>query len=119
MEISRKSASQSLYENRTAVAIGLTLLLYLTWRRLRAWVRTALLVFSYMVCSAWGVCISVFYGVETNYTATKIFAWVCEWTIGLKLDVKGLEYLEIGPSVMIYNHQSMMDPIFLGRKSYI
>jgi hypothetical protein len=119
---SKNTATQSLYDNKAlvqSVAAGLTILLYFSSQRLRAWVRTGLLAFSYMVCSFWGVIISVYYGAETNYHATKIFADVCEWTIGLKLNVKGLEYLENGPSVMIYNHQSMMDPIFLGRTSFI
>lgn len=118
----KNTASQSLYDNKLllqALAAGTTMLFYFTSQRLRAWVRTVLLAFSYMVCSFWGVIISVYYGAETNYHATKIFADTCEWTIGLKLNVKGLEYLENGPSVMVYNHQSMLDPIFLGRTSVV
>ncbi|CAG8702386.1 13516_t:CDS:2, partial [Acaulospora colombiana] len=68
-----------------------------------------------IINSLWGILISVFVGIETNYHATKAFANVCEWTIGLQLVVEGSEHLEIGPSVVLYNHQTMMDMVFMGR----
>jgi 1-acyl-sn-glycerol-3-phosphate acyltransferase len=89
---------------------------YFLSRRVRAYIRTSLLIFSIIINSAWGILISIFAGVETTYHATRAFANVCEWTIGLQLVVEGAEYLESGPSVILYNHQTMMDMVFSGRK---
>ncbi|PVG04800.1 1-acylglycerol-3-phosphate O [Serendipita vermifera] len=107
------------YQGRRDILYGtagcLALASYFLSRRIRAYIRTCLLVFSIIINSTWGILISVFVGIETNYHATKAFANVCEWTIGLKLIVEGAEHLEIGPSVVLYNHQTMMDMVFSGR----
>lgn len=100
-----------------AGAVAFSLLAFYSSQRLRAYIRTFLLLCTIAVNSSWGILISFWVGIETNYYATKHFADVCEWSIGLKLVViEGREYLDNpGPSVVIYNHQSMLDMIFLGR----
>ena len=94
---------------------AITLALYFFSRPLRTYVRLGLLCASIVLCSSYGILISLFCGAETNFYATRAFADVCEWTIGLKLVVEGGEHLEIGPSVVVYNHQSLLDILYIGR----
>ncbi|CAG7851529.1 1-acyl-sn-glycerol-3-phosphate acyltransferase {ECO:0000256/RuleBase:RU361267} {ECO:0000256/RuleBase:RU361267} [Serendipita indica DSM 11827] len=74
-----------------------------------------LLYASIVLSSSYGILVSLFCGAETNYISTKAFADVCEWTVGLKFEVEGKEHLDIGPSVVVYNHQSLLDIVFIGR----
>jgi hypothetical protein len=96
-------------------AVAAALAAFYTSRRIRAYVRMFLLLCTIAFNSTWGILISFFAGIETNYHTTGAFADVCEWTIGLRIVVEGKEHLENGASVVVYNHQSMLDMIFLGR----
>ena len=98
-----------------AAAIAMALAAFYASRRIRAYVRMFLLLCTIAFNSTWGILISFFAGIETNYYATRAFADVCEWTVGLKIVVEGKEHLENGASVVVYNHQSMLDMIFVGR----
>lgn len=100
-----------------AYIVGATaaLVFFYNSSRCRAYVRFLLYAITIILCSTWGIIISLYYGIETNYHATLAFARVCEWTIGLKLEVEGAHHLESGPSVVIYNHQTSLDIVFIGR----
>lgn len=100
-----------------AALVGLVL--FYNSARCRATIRFGLYAVTVILCSTWGIIISLYYGVETNYHATLFFARVCEWTIGLKLEVEGSEHLKSGPAVIIYNHQTSLDIVFIGREYLI
>jgi lysophosphatidate acyltransferase len=106
---------ESMYAWVYALTAIFTLAVFYSSVRCQSYVRFALFSLSIILCSTWGIIISLYYGIETNYHATKAFARVCEWTIGLKLEVEGSEYLEVGPSIVIYNHQTSLDIVFIGR----
>lgn len=86
----------------------------------RYYVRVGLFLSTLGVCSVWGVVCSIGMGLTGNrfdvfYVVARTFYHLCSRMIGIRLIVEGEEYLETRPSVLVGNHQSMLDILYLGR----
>ncbi|OSD04537.1 1-acylglycerol-3-phosphate O [Trametes coccinea BRFM310] len=86
----------------------------------RYYVRIGLFLSTLGVCSIWGVICSVGLGLigrrfDTFYIVARSFYHLTSRAVGIKLVVEGEEYLETRPAVLVGNHQSMLDILYLGR----
>lgn len=52
---------------------------------------------------------------DVNHVVASTFYWVASRTLNITIEVEGEENLETRPAVMIGNHQSMVDILWLGR----
>ena len=52
---------------------------------------------------------------DVNHAVASTFYWVASRTLNITIEVEGEENLETRPAVMIGNHQSMVDILWLGR----
>jgi lysophosphatidate acyltransferase len=52
---------------------------------------------------------------DVNYVIGHCFYWVASRALNLKVEVEGEENLETRPAVIVGNHQSMVDILWLGR----
>ncbi|KAJ2967876.1 hypothetical protein NUW54_g13380 [Trametes sanguinea] len=87
----------------------------------RYYVRIGLFLSTLGVCSIWGVICSVGLGLigrrfDTFYIVARSFYHLTSRAVGIKLVVEGEEYLETRPAVLVGNHQSMLDILYLGRQ---
>ena len=86
----------------------------------RYYVRLGLYLSTLGVCSVWGVICSIGMGLtghrfDVFYVVARSFYFLASRVIGIRLVVEGEEYLETRPSVLVGNHQSMVDILYLGR----
>ncbi|TBU61536.1 hypothetical protein BD310DRAFT_956989 [Dichomitus squalens] len=86
----------------------------------RYYVRFGLYLSTLGVCSIWGVICSIGLGLTGNrfdvfYIVARSFYFLASRVIGIRLIVEGQGYLETRPSVLVGNHQSMLDILYLGR----
>jgi lysophosphatidate acyltransferase len=81
-------------------------------------------IFTYLsalsVCSVWGVIVSIFMTVidrrfDINYVVARSFYFVGRRALGISFVVEGEHHLKCGPAVLVGNHQSMLDILYLGR----
>ncbi|KAI9734285.1 MAG: 1-acylglycerol-3-phosphate O-acyltransferase [Cirrosporium novae-zelandiae] len=87
--------------------------------RLTFWARTLSAYLSLLLCSAYGVCASIILrllglGRLSQWTTARCFKWICRFTIGVRFEPEGEEYLETRPAVYIANHQTELDILMLG-----
>lgn len=52
---------------------------------------------------------------DVNSVVAYTFYWVASRTLNITIEVEGEEHLQTRPAVMIGNHQSMLDILWLGR----
>lgn len=52
---------------------------------------------------------------DVNWLVARSFYYFASPIIGWKIEVEGMEHLEMRPSIIVGNHQSMVDILFLGR----
>jgi lysophosphatidate acyltransferase len=52
---------------------------------------------------------------DVNWAVARYFYWVASRTLNITVELEGEEYLEAPPAVLIGNHQSMIDILWLGR----
>ncbi|KAI0751090.1 1-acylglycerol-3-phosphate O [Daedaleopsis nitida] len=86
----------------------------------RYYVRLGLYLSTLGVCSVWGVICSIGMGLtgrrfDVFYVVARSFYFLASRMIDIRLVVEGEEYLETRPSVLVGNHQSMVDILYLGR----
>lgn len=86
----------------------------------RYYVRIGLYLSTLGVCSLWGVICSIGMGLtghrfDVFYVVARSFYYLASRVISIRLVVEGEEYLETRPSVLVGNHQSMLDILYLGR----
>ncbi|KAI0776154.1 hypothetical protein BD413DRAFT_470142 [Trametes elegans] len=86
----------------------------------RYYVRIGLYLSTLGVCSVWGVICSIGMGLvgrrfDVFYVVARSFYFLASRAVGIYLVVEGEEYLETRPSVLVGNHQSMIDILYLGR----
>lgn len=89
----------------------------------RYYVRLGLYLSTLGVCSVWGVICSIGMGLagrrfDVFWVVARSFYYLASRVIGIRLVVEGEEYLETRPSVLVGNHQSMLDILYLGRYAY-
>jgi hypothetical protein len=86
----------------------------------RYYVRATIYLSLLGVSSIWGGIVAVSFNVvgeryNTNWLVARTFYFFTSRILGITIDVEGSEYLETRPSVLIGNHQSMLDILYLGR----
>lgn len=75
---------------------------------------------SLVVVSTWGVIVSIGMTLvgrrnDVNYVVARIFYGLASYALDIKVVVEGEEHLQTRPAVMVANHQSMLDILWLGR----
>ena len=86
----------------------------------RYYFRLGLYVSTVGVCSIWGVATSIVMTLigrrfDINYVVARTFYAIISRVIGITYTVEGEHHLDTKPAVLLGNHQSMLDVIFLGR----
>lgn len=86
----------------------------------RYYVRLAVYLSTLGVCSAWGVVCAVGMSIvgrklDVFFVVARSFYMLASRAIDIRLVVEGEEHLETKPAVLIGNHQSMLDILYLGR----
>lgn len=86
----------------------------------RYYVRLALYLSTLGVCSAWGVVCAVGMSLigrrlDVFFVVARSFYALASRAVDIKLVVEGAEYLDTHPAVLVGNHQSMLDILYLGR----
>lgn len=87
----------------------------------RYYTRLVLYVSTLSICSVWGVIVSIFMTVagrrfDINYIVARSFYYLGGRVMGISFDVEGEENFGSGSSVLVGNHQSMLDILYLGRQ---
>jgi len=86
----------------------------------RYYVRLTLYVSTLGLCSLWGVIVSIAMSIsghryDVNWVIARSFYALAGRALDIRFVVEGEEHLETRPSVMVGNHQSMVDITYLGR----
>ncbi|KAH8118426.1 1-acylglycerol-3-phosphate O [Phellopilus nigrolimitatus] len=86
----------------------------------RYYVRLGLFLSTMGVCSVWGVFASIGMTLigrrfDINWIVARSFYALASRLLGIYIEVEGEEHLAVKPAVMIGNHQSMLDILFVGR----
>ncbi|KAI6034998.1 hypothetical protein F5J12DRAFT_7781 [Pisolithus orientalis] len=73
-----------------------------------------------VVASTWGVVVAVGMTLigrrnDVNYIVARTFYAVASYALDITVEVEGEEHLQTRPAVMVANHQSMLDILYLGR----
>ncbi|THH18212.1 hypothetical protein EW146_g2729, partial [Bondarzewia mesenterica] len=84
------------------------------------YVRLSLYLSTLGLVSAWGAVASVAMGIagrrfNVNYVVARTFYALASRIMNIKIQVEGAEHLETRPAVLVGNHQSMLDILYLGR----
>ncbi|OBZ70121.1 putative 1-acyl-sn-glycerol-3-phosphate acyltransferase [Grifola frondosa] len=86
----------------------------------RYYVRIGLYLSTLGVCSLWGALCAVGMSLvgrrlDVFYIVARSFYYLASRAVDIRLVVEGEEHLETRPSVLVGNHQSMLDILYLGR----
>lgn len=86
----------------------------------RYYVRLGLYLSTIGACSVWGAIVAVTLSVvgdrfNSNWVVARSFYAITSRLFGIKVVVEGEEYLDTRPSILVGNHQSMLDLIYIGR----
>jgi len=81
--------------------------------------RLGVYISSIVIVSIWGACLSVALLIvgkrfDIDFWTARSFYFVAGNLLGIKFEVEGEEYLNTKPSVLLGNHQSMLDILYLG-----
>ncbi|WFD43113.1 1-acylglycerol-3-phosphate O-acyltransferase [Malassezia psittaci] len=88
-------------------------------QRVRYYYNAMLYVFSLGVCSTIGVLYPLIFGIfgqryNTNYVVARSFYMIAGTLIGYDVSLKGAEHLQTRPGIILGNHQSFLDILYLG-----
>lgn len=77
---------------------------------------------SLVVVSTWGIVVAVGMTLagrrhDVNYVVARIFYHLVSRVLEIEVEVEGEEYLQTRPAVMVGNHQSMLDVLYLARSA--
>ncbi|SCZ88819.1 BZ3500_MvSof-1268-A1-R1_Chr2-1g04657 [Microbotryum saponariae] len=103
------------------LAIPLLLSNFKMFGRVRYYTRLTFFLLGLATCSAWGVVVSVVMALigrasDVNYVVARSFHALVAPLVGVKFTVEGEEHLkQTKPAVVIGNHQTMIDILYLGR----
>ncbi|KAH7916801.1 hypothetical protein BJ138DRAFT_995221 [Hygrophoropsis aurantiaca] len=86
----------------------------------RYYVRLGVFLGSLAVVSTWGVAIAVGMTLvgrrhDVNYVVARCFYFVASRALDIRVEVEGEEHLQTRPAVMVGNHQSMLDILWLAK----
>ncbi|KZT42936.1 1-acylglycerol-3-phosphate O [Sistotremastrum suecicum HHB10207 ss-3] len=88
---------------------------------IRYYVRVALYLSTLGLASAWGVIVSIGMTLigrrfDINYIVARSFHFLAGNAMGIKFQLEGEEHLDsVRPAILVGNHQSMLDILYLGR----
>lgn len=87
---------------------------------LRYYLRLLLYVSTMGLCSIWGVILSITLSIagnrfNINYYTARSFYYLASRVMDIRFKVQGEEHLDTRPAVIVGNHQSMLDILYLGR----
>lgn len=83
------------------------------------YLRTILYLSGIGVFSVWGVIVSIWAAImgrryDINYYIARSFVGCMGPLLGISYEIEGAEHLETRPSVIVGNHQTMLDILYLG-----
>lgn len=86
----------------------------------RYYIRLGLYLSSLGICSAWGVIVSIGMTIigrrlDINWVIARSFYALAGSLLGIRFEVEGEENLTGEPTLLLGNHQSMLDILYLGR----
>ena len=86
----------------------------------RYYVRLGIYLSTLGLCSIWGILVALGMNLagetyNVNYVVARSFYNIASSALGIKVLVEGEEHLETRPTVLVGNHQSMLDILYLGR----
>jgi lysophosphatidate acyltransferase len=86
----------------------------------RYYFRLGVYVSAMGLCSIWGVIVSIAMTLmgkrqDINFIISRTFYAVISKVMGITCTVDGEHHLDTRPAVLVGNHQSMLDIVFLGR----
>ena len=86
----------------------------------RYYVRLGVYLSTLGLCSMWGILAAIGMNLvgetyNVNYVVARSFYALVSRVLGIKIIVEGEEYLDTRPAILVGNHQSMLDIIYLGR----
>ena len=90
-------------------------------RKMRYHLNAMLYVFGACVCSSIGMVYAIFSSfipgkrLHTNFVVARSFFYFTRPLIGLDVTIENEHYLQNRPAIMVGNHQSMVDTVYLGR----
>lgn len=89
-------------------------------QRVRYYYNAMLYVFSMGVCSTIGTVYPLVFGLfgqrfNTNYVVAKSFYKLTSTLIGFRVKLEGAEHLKQRPSIIVGNHQSFLDILYMSR----
>lgn len=87
----------------------------------RYYVRLGLYLSTLGLCSVWGVCVSIGLSLagrqlDVNWVIGRSFHAIAGNALDIRFEVEGEEHItDAGAAVLVGNHQSMLDILYLGR----
>ena len=87
----------------------------------RYYIRLCLYLSSLSICSIWGVLVSIGLTIvgrrfDINWVTARSFYAIASRALDIRFEVEGEEHLNsVGASILMGNHQSMLDILYLGR----
>ncbi|KAG0709908.1 hypothetical protein DFH29DRAFT_792958 [Suillus ampliporus] len=86
----------------------------------RYYVQLTVYLGTLVVFSTWGVVVAVGMSLigrrhDVNYVVARSFYAIASRVLDIQVEVEGEEHLQTCPMVMVGNHQSMLDILYLGR----
>lgn len=86
----------------------------------RYYFRLFLYVLTLSLCSVWGVVVSIGMSIlgrrfDINYVVARSFYYLCGTVLGIQIDTEGEHHFNNGPAILVGNHQTMLDILYLGR----
>ncbi|KAI0053666.1 1-acylglycerol-3-phosphate O [Auriscalpium vulgare] len=86
----------------------------------RYYVRLTLYLSTLGLCSVWGAIVSIAMSLagrrfDVNWVVARSFYGLASRVMDIKIVVEGEEHLDTRPAVLVGNHQSMLDILYLGR----
>ncbi|KAL8280014.1 hypothetical protein RQP46_007595 [Phenoliferia psychrophenolica] len=115
------SASTSTLLSVALAGVPVLMVLQRQFALVRYYTRLALFLTGLATCSVWGVVVSIAYGLmgrrsDSNWRVARSFHWMVAPLVGFRFTVEGEEHLDQNkPAVVIGNHQTMIDILYLGR----
>ena len=81
--------------------------------------RIGVYITSIAAVSVWGACLSIALLLvgkrfDIDFWTARSFYFVAGNLLGIKFEIEGEEYLNTKPAVLLGNHQSMLDILYLG-----
>lgn len=86
----------------------------------RYYFRLFVYVSTLSACSVWGVIVSIGMTLlgrrfDINYIVARSFYYLCGTALDIHFETEGEHHFDNGPAILVGNHQTMLDILYLGR----